>query len=237
MNVGEKKPVWLSNIASCRIPPGLFQIVMRRERKGNLPTCYSKSLKINTKSRNRKRKVEPPLREHRGSVNQDKNISSDFRSRTGPEEDPPWTRGVKIHSASVTEGLDGSRSSVILRSVCDASSWTRAGSAATLVQTVALSAEQNEPVDLRRQDARVSQVGVQRQVEGHAVERDAVVLTIRPVHVREECNAAREEGEQHHAAVGFVQPAILKAELVEIKRKVKKGELRALKHTTREMMY
>lgn len=86
---------------------------------------------------------------------------------------------------------------------------------ATPVQTVALQTEQNEPVHLRSQDAQVAQVGVQRQGEGDAVERDAVVAPVRPVHVWEERNAAGEEGQQHHAAVSFVQPAVLKAELGE----------------------
>lgn len=92
---------------------------------------------------------------------------------------------------------------------------------ATAVQTVALSAKQNEPVDLRRQDARVAHVGGQRQVEGHAVQRDAVVLAVHPVHVGEEGDAAHKEGEQYHTAVGLVQPAVLKAELVEETKKRK----------------
>lgn len=86
---------------------------------------------------------------------------------------------------------------------------------ATPVQTVGLHAEQSEPVHLRRQDAQVAQVGVQRQGQGHAAERDAVVAPVRPVHVREERDAAREEGQQHHGAVSFVQPAVLKAQLGE----------------------
>lgn len=45
-------------------------------------------------------------------------------------------------------------------------------------------------------------------MEGHAV-----VPAVHPVHVGEEGDAAGKEGEQHHAAVGFVQPAVLKAEL------------------------
>lgn len=66
--------------------------------------------------------------------------------------------------------------------------------AAATVQTVTLHAEQSEPVDLRRQDAQVTQVGVQRQSEGDAAERDAVVSPVHPVHVREKRDAAREEG-------------------------------------------
>lgn len=66
--------------------------------------------------------------------------------------------------------------------------------AAAAVQAVTLHAEQSEPVDLRRQDAQVAQVGVQRQSEGDAAERDAVVLTVRPVHVGEKRDAACEEG-------------------------------------------
>lgn len=85
--------------------------------------------------------------------------------------------------------------------------------AAAAVQTVAFPAEQHEPIDLRRQDAQAAQRGGRRQVEGHGVEGDAVVPAVHPVHVREEGDAAREEGEQHHAAIGFVQPAVLKAEL------------------------
>lgn len=66
--------------------------------------------------------------------------------------------------------------------------------ATTTVQTVTLHAEQSEPVDLRRQDAQVTQVGVERQSEGDAAERDAVVSTVHPVHVREKRDAAGEEG-------------------------------------------
>lgn len=61
-------------------------------------------------------------------------------------------------------------------------------------------------------------------MEGHAVERDAVVLAVHPVHVGEEGDAAHEEGEQHHAAVGLVQPAILKAELAEETKKKEEEE-------------
>lgn len=50
-------------------------------------------------------------------------------------------------------------------------------------------------------------------MEGDAVERYAVVLPVHPVHVGEEGDAAHEEGEQHHAAIGLVQPAVLEAEL------------------------
>lgn len=89
----------------------------------------------------------------------------------------------------------------------------RLRAAAPPVKTVALSAEQHEPVNLRRQDAGVAQVGGERQVEGHAVQRDAVVAAVHPVHVGEEGDAAHEEGEEHHAAVGLVQPAVLEAEL------------------------
>lgn len=89
----------------------------------------------------------------------------------------------------------------------------RRRTAAPPVQTVALSAEQHEPVHLRRQDAGVAKVGGERQVEGHAVQGDAVVAAVHPVHVGEEGDAAHEEGEEHHAAVGLVQPAVLEAEL------------------------
>lgn len=109
--------------------------------------------------------------------------------------------------------------SVVLRIVSDGGGGRGVRHAAAAVQAVALSAKQDEPVDLRRQDARVAQVGGQRQVEGHAVERDAVVLAVHPVHVGEEGDAAHEEGEQHHAAVGLVQPALLKAELAEETKK------------------
>lgn len=51
-------------------------------------------------------------------------------------------------------------------------------------------------------------------MEGHAVERDAVVLAVHPVHVREEGDTAKKEGEEYHAAVEFVQPEVLEAELV-----------------------
>lgn len=109
--------------------------------------------------------------------------------------------------------------SIILRIVSDGGHGGPVWHAAAPVQAVTLSAKQDEPVDLRCQDARVAQVGGQRQVEGHAVERDAVVLTVHPVHVGEEGDAAHEEGEQYHAAVGLVQPAVLEAELVEETRK------------------
>lgn len=87
--------------------------------------------------------------------------------------------------------------------------------AAAAVQAVALHAEQREPVELRGQDAQAAQVGVERQGGGHAAQRDAVVAPVHPVHVREERDAAAEEGEQHQRAVSFVQPAVLKAQLGE----------------------
>lgn len=62
-----------------------------------------------------------------------------------------------------------------------------------LVEPVAFTAEEDEPVDLRRQDADAAHVGGERQVEGDAVERDAVVWAVGPVHVGEERNAAHEE--------------------------------------------
>lgn len=54
-------------------------------------------------------------------------------------------------------------------------------------------------------------------MEGHPVERDAVVVAIHPVHEGEECDAAQEEDEQHHTAVYLVQPALLEAELEDTK--------------------
>lgn len=87
----------------------------------------------------------------------------------------------------------------------------------TPVQTVALAAEQDKPVDLRCQDATVANVSGQWQVEGHTVERDAVVVAIHPVHEGEEGDAAEEEDEQHHTAIYLVQPALLEAKLEETK--------------------
>lgn len=108
------------------------------------------------------------------------------------------------------------RVSIVLRTVSgDGGRGGRVRPAAALVQAVALSAQQDEPVDLRRHDARVAQVGGQRQVEGHAVQGDAVVAAVHPVHEGEEGDAAHKEGEQYHAAVGLVQPAVLEAELEE----------------------
>lgn len=81
--------------------------------------------------------------------------------------------------------------------------------AAPQVQPVALPHQQHKPVELRRQDAAVTQVGGERQVEGNGVQRDAVVTAVHPVHEGEEGDAAHEEGQQHHAAVGLMQPALL----------------------------
>lgn len=67
------------------------------------------------------------------------------------------------------------------------------GATLALVKTVALPAEQDEPVELRREDAYVTQVGIERDVQGHGIDREAVVLSIHPIHVREKCNAAQEE--------------------------------------------
>lgn len=103
------------------------------------------------------------------------------------------------------------QTSIVLGIVSHIDHWT----AAALVQAVALSAEQDEPVDLRCQDARATEGGGERQVEGDAVERDAVMTAVHPVHEGEEGNAAHEEAEQHHGAIGLVQPAFLKAELEE----------------------
>lgn len=109
--------------------------------------------------------------------------------------------------------------SIFLGCVGDGDGGRKGGwRAAAAVQTVAFPAEQHEPVDLRCQDAQTAQGGGGWQVEGHGIEGDAVVPAVHPVHVREEGDAAREEGEQHHAAVGFVQPAVLKAELTERER-------------------
>lgn len=105
--------------------------------------------------------------------------------------------------------------SIILRIVSDSGSRRRVLHTATLVQTEALSAKQDEPVELRCQDARVAQVGSQRQVERNAVEWDTIVLPVHPVHVGEEGDAAHKEGEQYHTAICLVQPAVLEAELVE----------------------
>lgn len=58
-------------------------------------------------------------------------------------------------------------------------------------------------------------------MERHAVERDAVVTAVHPVHEREEGDAAHEEGEKDHTAIDLVQPGVLEAELEE--RKEKKG--------------
>lgn len=52
-------------------------------------------------------------------------------------------------------------------------------------------------------------------MEGHGVERDAIVAAVSPVHVGEEGDAAREEGEEHHAAVVLVQPTLLETQLVD----------------------
>lgn len=61
-------------------------------------------------------------------------------------------------------------------------------------------------------------------MEGHAVERDAVVTAVHPVHEREEGDAAHEKGEEDHPAIELVQPGVLEAELEE--RKEKKGNCR-----------
>lgn len=122
------------------------------------------------------------------------------------------------------------RISIVLRIVSDGGHRRRVRTAAPLVQTVALSAEQDEPVKLRCQDAQVAQVGGQRQVEGHAVERDAVVFAVHPVHVGEEGDAAHKEGEQYHTAIGLVQPAVLEAELVREKEIREGGDKEMKKH-------
>lgn len=50
-------------------------------------------------------------------------------------------------------------------------------------------------------------------MEGHAVEGNAVVSAVHPVHEGEERDAAHEEGEQDHASIGLVYPALLQAQL------------------------
>ena len=94
----------------------------------------------------------------------------------------------------------------------------RAGVSGAPVEAEALSAQQDEPVDLRRHDAEVAQVGGEGEVEGHAVEGQPVVLAVHPVHVGEESNATQEECEQHHAAVSLVHLAVLEAQLREGER-------------------
>lgn len=64
-------------------------------------------------------------------------------------------------------------------------------------------------------------------MEGHGVQGDAVVPAVHPVHVWEESDAAREEGEQYHAAIGFVQPTVLKSQLQGETRERKRALRRA----------
>lgn len=64
------------------------------------------------------------------------------------------------------------------------------GAALAQVKTVTLSAKQDKPVELRCEDAHTAQVSVEWDVQGHSVDREAVVVSIHPVHVGEECNAA-----------------------------------------------
>lgn len=52
-------------------------------------------------------------------------------------------------------------------------------------------------------------------MKGYTVERDAVVRAVGPVHVGEECDAAHEETQQHHATIKLVQPAVLHPQLQE----------------------
>lgn len=103
------------------------------------------------------------------------------------------------------------RMSIILDVVGDSRGMV--GPAGAPVQTIALSAQQHKPVDLRRQDAGVAQVGRERQVEGHAIKGDTIVAAVHPVHEGKEGNAAHKKGEQDHAAIGLVQPAVLQIEL------------------------
>lgn len=99
------------------------------------------------------------------------------------------------------------------------------GAAMAHVKAVALSQEQDEPVKLWCEDTHVAHVGVERDVQGHGVEREAVVLAIHPVHVGEERDTAQEEAQQHHATVHFVQPAVLLTHLQgEIRDRVDKDK-------------
>lgn len=82
-----------------------------------------------------------------------------------------------------------------------------------LVEPPTLAAEQHEPVDLWRQDTQAAQVDRQCQVEGHAVDGDAVVTAVDPVHVGKEGDSTQEEAEQHHAPIGLVDPAVLQTQL------------------------
>ncbi len=61
-------------------------------------------------------------------------------------------------------------------------------------------------------------------MERYAVEWDAVVLTVHPVHVREKGDTAHKESEQYHTAVSLVQPAVLEAELEEETKRGKDGK-------------
>lgn len=67
-------------------------------------------------------------------------------------------------------------------------------------------------------------------MEGNAVKRDAVVGAVGPVHVGEECDAAHEETQQHHATINLVQPAVLHSQLqkrqsTEKNKRKRKGRL------------
>lgn len=85
--------------------------------------------------------------------------------------------------------------------------------AVALVKPVGLSTQQHEPVQLWRQDAEVTKVAAQGQVEGNAVDGDARVLSVCPVHIGEECNATCEESQQHHHTIHLGQPAVLQPQL------------------------
>lgn len=81
------------------------------------------------------------------------------------------------------------------------------------IESVCFFHQQCEPVQLWGQDGQVAHVAVQRQMEGNALEGDAELAPVHPVHVREEQDPAGEETGENHETVDPVEFAVLKAQL------------------------
>lgn len=81
------------------------------------------------------------------------------------------------------------------------------------VDSVGFPQQQVEPVDLRSQDHQITHVALQRQVEGHSVQRNPKLPSVHPVHEGEDQDPTGEETQQDDDAVDSVQPGVVEAQL------------------------
>ena len=83
-----------------------------------------------------------------------------------------------------------------------------------------LFAQQREPVDLWRDEESIGHVAVERNVEGHSEQAQALLPAVGPVHEREEEDPTQEESGQREDSVHLVQQGVLPLQL----QKKREGE-------------